>query len=61
MVIDSGAVPLFVELLSNPVADVKEQVREIFQCMRYLANMVRQLVGSIILISRDVTGCVGIG
>jgi hypothetical protein len=28
MVIDSGAVPLFVELLSNPVADVKEQVRE---------------------------------
>jgi Armadillo/beta-catenin-like repeat len=28
MVIDSGAVPFFVELLSNPVADVKEQVKE---------------------------------
>lgn len=43
MVIDSGAVPLFVELLSNPVADVKEQVREIFPGMRHLANRDRQL------------------
>lgn len=31
MVIDSGAVPLFVLLLSNPVPDVKEQVIKSFQ------------------------------
>jgi hypothetical protein len=36
VVIDSGAVPIFVQLLSSPSDDVREQVRQLLQDFKVL-------------------------